>query len=86
MELRARLGFGKRADKSGTGSRSGARCELDVRGRGNLGTCMQAETRDEAVMLRLGRSWANVIGNLKLRLFRTFGDTAQFRLKPLNCC
>ena len=25
---------------------------------GNFATCMQAETRDEAVILRLGRSWA----------------------------
>ena len=52
MELRARLGSGERREESGRGSRSGVRCESDVRVRSNFATCMQAELGDGAVVLR----------------------------------
>jgi hypothetical protein len=52
MELRARLGLGERRDESGNGGRSGVRCEVDVRERGNSATCMAPVMRDRAVVLR----------------------------------
>ena len=52
MEFRARLGFGERGDESGSGRRSGVRCEVDVRERGNSATCMLRVMRDKAVVLR----------------------------------
>ena len=54
MELRARLGFGEGRDESGSGSRSGVRCEVDVCERGNFATCMQPGMRDRTVVLPAG--------------------------------
>jgi hypothetical protein len=55
MELRARFGFGERADESGSGSWSGLRCEVDVRERGNFATCIQPAMRERTVVLPAGR-------------------------------
>jgi hypothetical protein len=52
MEVRARLGFGERRDESGSGSRSGVRCEVEVRERSTFATCMQPVMRDRTVVLR----------------------------------
>ena len=52
MELGARSGLGEGREWSGSGSRSGVRCESDVCVRNNFATCMQAELRDLALVLR----------------------------------
>jgi hypothetical protein len=52
MELGARLGFDERRDESGSGSRSGVRCEVDVREGGSFATWLQPVMRDRAVVLR----------------------------------
>ncbi len=52
MELGARLGLGERREESGSGGGSGVRCEVEVRVGSNFATSMQAELRDEVVVLR----------------------------------
>ena len=37
-------------------------CEVGMRGRGNLAICMQSGTSDKAVVLRLGRRYAQTCG------------------------
>ena len=58
MELRARFGLGEPRKWSGSDRRERVLCEVGICGMGNFATCTQGETGDEAVILRLGRSWA----------------------------
>jgi hypothetical protein len=57
MELRARFGLGEPTEWSGSDRRERVLCEVDVGGTGKFATCMRVETRDEAAILRLERSW-----------------------------
>src|SRR5580658_3138115 len=59
MEVRVRLGLGGRGGECGSERGERVLCEVGMRGRGNLGSCMLTRIGDKAVGLRLGRRCAN---------------------------